>query len=227
MKTKSFTLFCLLVFFCCSNLISKETATKNNPPASATVNVYSSPELYDLTTKWAAEYSAANQGQNINVIKLADPGIAALINKEKNICFVSNGFLLSDNQRPVFQLIVGREIIVPVISSKNPFLKEIYEKGISREAMAQSLELPGKMQWGTLLNNGQSVPVRYFILNDDITRSEVEEFIKTGRASMPGMKIENRDALISAIQNDPYAIGFCRMTDILYPALKPLLKIYS
>jgi glycine cleavage system H lipoate-binding protein/ABC-type phosphate transport system substrate-binding protein len=224
MKTKSFTLFCLLVFFCCSNLISKETATKNNPPASATVNVYSSPELYDLTTKWAAEYSAANQGQNINVIKLADPGIAALISKEKNICFVSNGFLLSDNQRPVFQLIVGREIIVPVISSKNPFLKEIYEKGISREAMAQSLELPGKMQWGTLLNNGQSVPVRYFILNDDITRSEVEEFIKTGRASMPGMKIENRDALISAIQNDPYAIGFCRMTDILLPGSQTIAE---
>jgi len=32
---------------------------------------------------------------------------------------------------------------------------------------------------------------------------------------MEGIKSEDRDALVSAIQNDPYAIGFCRLTDIL------------
>jgi len=217
MKTKVITLFCLLVFFCCSHLSSKEASTTNNPPASGTISVYSSPELFNMATKWADEYSASNPGQKIRVIKLEEGKIASNISSGENICFVSNEFHPAGKQEPVFQVVVGREIIVPVISSKNPFLTEIYQQGISREALARSLETPGKMQWGTLLNNGQVAPVRYFILNDDFTRSEVAGFIKAGPSAISLIKVENRDALISAIQNDPYAIGFCRMTDILQP----------
>ena len=217
MKTKVITLFCLLFFFLCNNLSSKDAETKNNPPAPGKISVYSAPELFNMATKWAEEYSAANPGQNITVIKLEVRSIPDLLNKGEYICFVSNEFHPSGNPEPVFQIVVGREIIVPVINSENPFLVEINQQGISCEALARSLKNSGKMQWGTLLNNGQAAPVRYFILNDDFTRSRVADFIKAGPSAFSVIKCENKDVLISSIQNDPYAIGFCRLTDILQP----------
>ncbi|MCX6283208.1 MAG: hypothetical protein NTW31_03085 [Bacteroidetes bacterium] len=216
MKIKLIPILCLLVTFCCSNLCSIVANSKTNPPSSGSISVYCSPELYNLATKWAGEYAIANPGHSVNVIKTGEPGISSLIN-EKNICFVGEESTASEKHGPVFQIVVGREIIVPVISSKNPFLKEIYEKGISSSALAQSLQAPGKMKWGTLLNNDQSATVRYFILDNDFTKAGVRDFVKTDQASVGALKSENPKELISSVQNDPYAIGFCRMTDIFNP----------
>jgi glycine cleavage system H lipoate-binding protein/ABC-type phosphate transport system substrate-binding protein len=215
MKTKLIPAICLLLIFCCSSLNSNAVNSKSNPPASNNLTVYSSPELFDLATKWAGEYTAAHPGQSFNVVKSEASGIESIIKTGNNICFVSNELPYTDKLAPVFQVVVGREIIVPVLSPKNPFLKEIYEHGISREALSTSIQVPGKMQWGTLLHNSQTEPVRFIILDDNYTKAGVSGFTKSGTASMEGIKSEDRDALVSAIQNDPYAIGFCRLTDIL------------
>lgn len=215
MKTKLISTLCLLLIFCCSSLSSNAVNSKSNPPASGTLTVYSSPELFGLATEWAGEYSAAHPGQSIDVIKSEASGMESIIRTGNNICFISNEQPSSDKQSPVFQLVVGREIIVPVLSPKNPFLKEIFEQGISPKALASSIQVPGKMQWGTLLHNSQTEAVRFIILDDNYTKAGVSRFTKLGPTSIEGIKSVDRDALVAAVQNDPYAIGFCRLTDIL------------
>ncbi|MCX6279425.1 MAG: hypothetical protein NT004_15210 [Bacteroidetes bacterium] len=217
MKTKIISLVALLLFFCVSILNSQEAPTKNNPPSSGAISVYCSPELYDLTTILAKEYDRSSAGQLINVVKTEDSRVASLPGTGENIYLISNEFRTAPNQETVFQIVVGREIIAPVISSKNPFLAEILQKGISREAMVKSLETSGTMNWGTLLKNGQTAPVNYYILNDNFTRLGVASFLDANKSAMTGMKSENRNELISALQSDPNAIGFCRLTDILSP----------
>ncbi len=217
MKTKIISLVALLIFFCVSILNSQEATTKNNPPSSGAISVYCSPELYNLTTILAKEYSRYSAGQIINVVKTEDSRVVALPGTGENIYLTSNEFRPATNQETVFQIVIGREIIVPVISSKNPFLAEILRKGISREAIAKSLETSGTMNWGSLLKNGQTAPVNYYILNDNPTRLGVAGFLETNKSALTGMKSENRNDLISAIQSDPNAICFCRLTDILTP----------
>lgn len=217
MKTKIIPILCLLAIFFCSSLNSKGANTKNNQPAPQSISVYSSPELYDLASRWAGEYAIANPGQIVNVIKTEETGIRSVINAGGNICFVSRELPATEKQGPMFQIVVGREIIVPVISSRNPFLKEIFEKGISPSALAQSLKVPGKMEWGTLLDNRQPSPVKYIILNDDFTKTGVCNFTQADRSFIEELKTEDPKTLISVVQKDPYAIGFCRLTDILNP----------
>ncbi|MEI6434396.1 MAG: hypothetical protein WCP32_06090 [Bacteroidota bacterium] len=217
MKTKIISLVALLIFFCVSILNSQEATTKNNPSSSGAISVYCSPELYNLTTILAKEYSRYSAGQIINVVKTEDSRVVALPGTGENIYLTSNEFRPATNQETVFQIVIGREIIVPVISSKNPFLAEILRKGISREAIAKSLETSGTMNWGSLLKNGQTAPVNYYILNDNPTRLGVAGFLETNKSALTGMKSENRNDLISAIQSDPNAICFCRLTDILTP----------
>jgi glycine cleavage system H lipoate-binding protein/ABC-type phosphate transport system substrate-binding protein len=215
MKTKIISLVSLILFFCCSNLISQEATNKDNPAASGSITVYSTPELTDLTAQWAKEYGKSHPGQVVNVIPAKEPGLSSIPGSDGNICFVSNQFQIKEDQQMMFKVVVGREIIVPVINLKNPYLSQIQQQGISREAFAKSLEIPEKGQWGTLLNGKQNTPVSYYMLNDDQVRSSVAEFLNVDPGLFINMKSESGDAMIAAVQNDPYAIGFCRLTDIL------------
>ena len=207
----------MLFFICCSNLISKEPIKKSNSSSSGQVSVFSTPDLYNLTGKLADQYNLANPGQSIKVNKLESPEIAALVSAGENFCFVSDEYSFKEKQGDFFQLVVGRDIIVPVISTKNPFLTEINKQGISRESLGKSLGNAGKMQWGTLLNNGQSAGVNYYFINDDLTKATVAKYLKADPSSIASIRSVGKDELVSAIQNDPYAIGFCRITDILQP----------
>lgn len=220
MKTKIIPIINLLLlgYFCFTG--SLESAGKNNSPPQGTITVYATSEVYDLTTKWVKEYQVTNPLENIQVSTIMDPAMAAQFQSGDNICFTSSGNDPSPDgkQGSAFQVVVGREIIVPVISPKNPFLGEIEQQGISREALARSIQSPGKMTWGSLLNNDLANPVRYYILNNDVVQSGVADFIGTGKSEMGGMISLNREELITALQKDPYAVCFCRLTDIIQPS---------
>ncbi|MEI8004609.1 MAG: hypothetical protein WCI48_00270 [Bacteroidota bacterium] len=217
MKTKVLSIICLLTLLCFSNSDSLNAENQIKSTDQGSITVYSTPALYDLTSGWARDYNTLNPGRNIKVSRLPANDIAVRLGSGNDICFASQEFRAGKKNVSGFQVIVGREIIVPVISSKNPFLKEISEKGISREALASSFMAPGKMKWGTLLNNGNQTPVKYVILNDELIRSGVEGYLKTGKEGLAGIQSESRDALLFSLQNDPYTIGFCRLNDILKP----------
>ncbi len=215
MKTKAISLISLILFFCCSNLISQEATNNDNPARSGSITVYSTPELTDLTAQWAKEFGKSHPGQVVNVIPAKEPGLSSISGQDGNICFVSNPLRMKEDQQMTFKVVVGREIIVPVINLKNPYLSQLQQQGISREAFVKSLGTPGKGDWGTLLNGNQKTPVTYYMLNDGQVKSSVAEFLNVDEGLFINMKNETMDALVAAVQNDPYAIGFCRLTDIL------------
>lgn len=218
MKTKINPITCLLLlgYFCITG--SYVDAGKNNSAPKGTMNVYTTSEVYDLTTKWVNKYKIANPLQTIQVSNLTDPAMVDQFQSGDNICFTSSGNLPEGRKRPNFQVVVGREIIIPIISSNNPWMNEINQQGISRDALALSMQSPGEMTWGSLLHNDMTTPVRYFILNDEIVQSGIAGFIGIGNTEMDRMTSLNPEELIRALQHDPYAIGFCRLTDIVQPS---------
>jgi len=112
-------------------------------------------------------------------------------------------------------MVIGRDAVVPVISSKNPFLDRINKQGVSAEEFIQLIKHPEKQTWGVLLGNRQAAPVHFYMINDKSIQSQVANFLKTDQGKMDGINVENGEEMISAIQKDPYGIGFCRMRDVV------------
>lgn len=215
MKNKILLLIGLLLFFS-SNLSSKEeAATKDTPLPQGSFSVLSSPDLFNLTMKWANEYCLLNPGVKINVIKATDVKTINFSNTGANLGFISNEYYSDLNSESIWKMEVGRDVIVPVISSKNPFLKEIYRQGITSKALAQFFENPEKQNWGTLLKNGQNVPVNFYMINDESVKSGVANFVNVNQNTINGIKTENGSEMITKIQNDPYAVGFCKINNII------------
>jgi glycine cleavage system H lipoate-binding protein/ABC-type phosphate transport system substrate-binding protein len=198
-----------------SNLSCKELVTENNPLPKDSIRVLSTPDLYNLAIKWAGEYKRLYPETKIKVISVSDTRIADKLIADGNIGFVSNEYYSGFNSQSLWKVVVGRDIIVPVINSKNPFIEEIYKQGISTEAFVQFFTNPDFKKWGNLLNNKQNAPVNYYWIKDESITTGLAGFLKTNRINIKGIEVNSAEEMISAIQKDPYATGFCKMINIL------------
>jgi glycine cleavage system H lipoate-binding protein/ABC-type phosphate transport system substrate-binding protein len=198
-----------------SNLNCKASVAFSNQDSRDSMQVMSTPELYNLSIKWASEYTRIFPERKIKVISVSNREIADNLIENGNIGFVSDDYYSGVESESIWKIVVGRDVIVPVINSNNPLLEEIYQHGISSEVFVDFLNNRDVGKWGTLLAGQQNLQANYYWVNDDSITKRLSEFLKTDKIKTKGIEVRSSNELISAIQKDPYAIGFCKMVNIL------------
>ena len=108
------------------------------------------------------------------------------------IGFVSNEYVSDLGKESVMNIVIGRDIIVPVINSKNPYLDEISRKGISAEKLARFFNDPDSRSWGALLDDKQNAKANYYWTNDESVISGLKEFLNTNMLNDIGTEVKNR-----------------------------------
>lgn len=194
---------------------SMDLVRENNSQAGDSLKIFSTPDLYNLSIKWAEEYNKVYPDKKIKVTNVSDSKMAGSLIEKGNNGFVSSAYYSEVNSESLWKVIVGRDVIVPVINSKNPYLNEISQHGISPEALASFLNNKDSKNWGTLMKNNQNSPVHYYWINDESVSKGLAGFLKTDPTKQEGIKVENGESMIAAIQKDPLAIGFCKMVNII------------
>ncbi len=179
-------------------------------PATATLNVSCSPELNELATSWTKEYGRLNPTLKTNLNVIADnqniPG--------RNLTLITKKEAISANDNTLWKMVIGRNAIVPVMNANNPMRNEIFRQGISAEAFRQLMTDPQNQTWATMIIDGQDVPIHLYTIKNEALNADIADFIKTNTNLNYGNAVANSEELISAIQKDIYAIGFCRLPDI-------------
>lgn len=194
---------------------SMDLVRENNSQAGDSLKIFSTPDLYNLSIKWAEEYNKVYPDKKIKVVTVSDTKLVSSLIEKGNNGFVSSAYYSEVNSESLWKVIVGRDVIVPVINSKNPYLNEISQHGISPEALASFLNNKDSKNWGTLMKNNQNSPVHYYWINDESVSKGLAGFLKTDPTKQEGIKVENGESMIAAIQKDPLAIGFCKMVNII------------
>lgn len=194
---------------------SMDLVRENNSQAGDSLKIFSTPDLYNLSIKWAEEYNKVYPDKKIKVTNVSDSKMAGSLIEKGNNGFVSSAYYSEVNSESLWKVIVGRDVIVPVINSKNPYLNEISQHGISPEALASFLNNKDSKNWGTLMKNNQNSPVHYYWINDESVSKGLAGFLKTDPTKQEGIKVETGESMIAAIQKDPLAIGFCKMVNII------------
>ncbi|MBE0650433.1 MAG: hypothetical protein IH595_06300 [Bacteroidales bacterium] len=188
---------------------------RNSPSDVKTIRVFTTPDLVGLTTQWAQEFCRLHPDVQINVIKASESTLAENLSSGGNLGFVSSGYFGALKDPSVWQIVVGRDVIVPVFNSNNPLLVAIDQQGISPEALARLFEKNVTGNWGVLLKNGQNLPVHYYTTGDESINSKVANFLGSEQGIQGGVKVKSEAELIAAIQKDPYALGFCKMINVV------------
>jgi len=197
-----------------SLLMSGSTAYCNEKPgnqdkdhssnSSLTVlNVQSTPELSGIASLWANEFSRMNPGMKIQ--------FGAISKNETGscICIVSGPVPQTDQSK--WRMVVGHEALVPFINQKNPLLSQLMQQGISSEKTAQIFTGEANLNWGIVTGGGQRIPLHVYLTDDPSTRTQLANFTHIKASAIKGIRVSSQAEMISAIQQDPYAVGFSNL----------------
>ncbi len=210
MKYVLLSFFGLSILFSCL-CISGQSSTDNrvNSPdelSGNSIEIMTTPELSNLTADWIREYEKANPGTRFSVKTFNESGL----NNEGTICFVTEDHAVTPND---WKISIGHDVIVPVLNAKNPMFRQIMDQGFSAPVFA--LIYSGPIRWSDLIKNGPDKQVNQYISDNTVVKTGVADFIQKEPSSLNARVIENPSEFISAMQKDPYAVGFCRLADIL------------
>ena len=175
--------------------------------------ILSTPGLNDLAIKWADEYNKAFPGEKIMVKSIPGSGITDDMLKAGNIAIMS-GKDMGRATETALKITIARDVIVPVINSANPYISEISSKGISVATMASVFNNDVPSKWSDILHGNQDRQVNFYFLDDPAIMDGIEAFLGIDENKIKGKMAENSAELLSAIINDPYSIGFCRLINI-------------
>jgi len=215
MKTFSFFIFGLsLLFFSNKGLgnanTDGQTGSPTNTSAANTLNILSSQKLNGLAINWADEFGKTNPNLKIAVKDLVENQTLDV----NSLSFISDQDqeLITDETK--WKMIIGRDAVVPVISAKNPMMTEIYRQGISTEKMVQLLTDQNKQNWETLLSTSPNKSIHLYIINNKSVATAINNFSKMNFNASDVITVSSAVELLTALQKDIYAIGFCKLTDI-------------
>ena len=201
-----------LLFF---TVASGSTANDNKPgeqQASAkeqNLEIICSPELTSVSSSWVKDFRSAN------------PGVEIVVNENTGELEIENGklyFLTRDQKEKIqnnslWEITIGHDVVVPIINSNNPLKDKIFEKGITPACFSNFVSEQGN--WSEIIENVDNSAFRCYLLDHPQVISKVAACAKISRSEISAQKAGTVENLISAIQNDESAVGFCRLIDVI------------
>lgn len=214
MKTR-IILFTAIIFLSCSIANSKDLESEKSASPEGSLNVIASADLYNLTLTWANEYKILHPEVKINVKESSDNSIKDWLNGEEGgIAFISQALTGKISDPSIWKIVVGRDVIVPVMNARNPHLDEICRKGITPNGLFRTLENQQSMNWGILAQNGNTTSLHFYITGDESVKAGVAGFLNDAHLNTSVVNIVRGNEIISAIQQDPNSFGFCKLSQV-------------
>jgi glycine cleavage system H lipoate-binding protein/ABC-type phosphate transport system substrate-binding protein len=212
MKNFSYIITGLMLLFFCSISTALPTPEKltASPGQETSLRVISSPELMRLTTSWVNEYKKLQPGVDIVVSEIPGNGFSV----SDQLVFVTGESRKSLTGHDGFEMAVGRNAIVPVINARNPFMTQIRELGLTADKLAQLFSGNAGQNW-EIVSNELRNPMKVSLIENREIMEQVARFSKVDVSEISANLVSTPQELIQAVQKDVYALGFCRLADIL------------
>ncbi len=181
---------------------SGEAAGPENP---GVVQIYSSSEVVELTSHWITDFKKSNPGAKIVVHEITDESQL----QEDRIWLTS----ATVENEPNWKMIIGHDIVVPVFNVKNPLFVKLNERGLTSEDFAKILS--ENANWSTLLGEGNVASISAYVADNSQVISRLSGFAKVAPEVVKTKKVVSVSELLAAVQNNVFAVGFCKLTDVL------------
>ncbi|HCE58612.1 MAG TPA: hypothetical protein DER09_12490 [Prolixibacteraceae bacterium] len=212
MKTKIFFTMCLLL-----SMIIQATGSDDIQNASEKnkIRVNTTTGVKTLTESFILQYEKENQGIKFELNELSGNNFEGGLQPGTVAIFAETDMAATESDGQT-NIVIGRDVVVPVINSANPFFSQLTKNGVQPGKIAEAIADENSESWETLLGlqAGENSALHIFVLNDKNLTSSVAGFLNVSPALLSEIKLE-KEALIEKIQTDPMAIGFVRLADIL------------
>jgi glycine cleavage system H lipoate-binding protein/ABC-type phosphate transport system substrate-binding protein len=208
--------FAGVLFFFFSNTSLGETI-KNPSSEEGNLTLLSSPDLKNLSAKWANAYTLQHPKITISVSDYSQEALTQQSTDKVSLALVSKPYVQTNEWENIWHVVVARKVIVPIINQNNPVYALLIEKGLSVQQITQLIKTNEKVDWGKLMGLQKADVINFYTFNDEAINAKVAGFLNLGSLEFNGTKVNDATNLIQSIQNDKNGIGFCYLADLVQP----------
>jgi len=171
------------------------------------ITIVCQPELSNLATIWATGYEKSSNAKLTIVMQNPDEQQSA------------NTFYLVDensdllNNGANWKMVAAHDVVVAIMNSGNQEIEHLNKQGVTSESL--SLALKGKVTWNQLVKGASGSQVKCYVANTPDVIGKAAEFAGITNQEISKDAFVTVAEVVSKIQKDANAIGFCKLSDIV------------
>jgi glycine cleavage system H lipoate-binding protein/ABC-type phosphate transport system substrate-binding protein len=188
-------LFLACIGSCMTGFCTADTPA-GDKTAAQQLTLGCTPELMPLARQWATAYKQVTPDLQINLQE-----IPAEAQATEGIRLVTGTSAVA--KPDAWTLCLGHQAIVALMNANNPNLNEILEKGFCAA------------QLSNIFNGGNQQDFHPVLTEQPEVVAGVAAFIQSGTSELKARNMKDVASLTLVLQQDPEAIGFCRLSDLM------------
>jgi phosphate transport system substrate-binding protein len=190
----------LLIFNSCGN-------QKNN---QKNISISGAFALYPMTVKWSEEYRKIHPDIRIDISAGgAGKGITDALSGMVDLGMVSRSITKEETEKGAWYVAVTRDAVLPTINSKNPELKIILEKGITKKVF-EGIFLTGDIKdWGKAVNDNSTKNINVYTRSDACGAGEMwAKYLGKKQEDLKGTGVFGDPGMADAVKKDVNGTGY-------------------
>ncbi len=190
------------------------TTEEKGTPGKNELQVICSPELESLANQLVGDYTNMHEGTQIKVIPMKNREVFRNL-QEGTVALVNKDYMAGLEGKQYFKMVVGRDVLVPIMNARHPQRDLILDEGISPYDFSMICTSGGNISWGEVLGISDQRAVHAYMADESSAADYLAEFMHTDPGELAGLARLDPEKMMKKIADDPGAIGFCSLTCLM------------
>ncbi|MFN8255649.1 MAG: hypothetical protein U0W24_08180 [Bacteroidales bacterium] len=199
----------LLLLLVAGNLL----IAQEKPVEKSDIKVMATHELVNLAQKWSLQYIDQNPGVNISINEFDGTFKSSEIKGNEVFLFMHSAGNVKENPE-LTEIMLGKDLLVPIMNSKNPYLETIKKLNVSEALLSQFAGKSTDHYWSVLSGGQKALKMNLYYTNYPEENKLISSYLSS-KNNFSGIAVKTDEQLISAISKDLGSIGFCRLSSLL------------
>jgi phosphate transport system substrate-binding protein len=200
----------LMVMMCVVCLIFSTGFAEDKVGKNGTVTISGAWAIYPTAVAWAEAFQRLNPKVKIDVSAGgAGKGVADAIAGLVDIGMVSRDPDPAEIGKGIVPVYILHDAVYPVVSDKNPCLKELMKKGIKRQDFIDMYITGNLTNWDKIFGGSANKPIHVYTRSDSCgAAASWAAYLGKKQEDLRGVGIYGDPGLLEAVKRDLMAIGY-------------------
>ena len=208
MKRMSKIAAMIVVLVACAGIVRPTTAVAQE--LKGTISLSGAWAVYPTAVAWAEAFQKKNPGVKINVSAGgAGKGVSDVIAGLVDIGMVSRDPDPAELTRGISTVYVLHDAVYPIVSAKNPHLRELTTKGIPKKTW-EDIYLAGTISsWDAVTGKKTNKALHVYTRSDSCgAAASWAKFIDKKQEDLKGVGVYADPGILEAVRRDPLGLGY-------------------
>ncbi len=205
-----FIVFQLMFFIGCNGGKTNTNDQNKNDELTGTISISGAFALYPMGVKWAEEFKKLHPKVRIDVSAGgAGKGMADALSGMIDLGMVSRSVKPEEEAQGAWKIAVTKDAVLPIINTKNPVMKELAGKGLTKEKFADIFLKGNPKVWGKYVATGNNSKINVYTRSDACGAAEMwGKYLGSNQENLKGIGVFGDPGIADAVKKDVNGIGF-------------------